>query len=194
MDNNGKINPIYLNTLEQSSISLIKPSEIFYNTPAIFTINNYDSFINYTLSATNGGVTRSNETITFTANHGVNSASIVINDDVFTFSVTNGKVAQPVITFPVHDSIDQSLLPTFATSGFNFVGISQTQSRVHWEIATDALFTTVVQNYEGTSNYTSWMPNSLNFNTDYYVRVRYQGSVTGWSVWSQAVHFKTIVE
>lgn len=72
-----------------------------------------------------------------------------------------------------------------------FVGI-RTHTRTDWEIATDYLFTNVVESsYDDPVNLTQFTPTSLSFDTLYYVRARYKDNLGSLSEYSSATSFYT---
>lgn len=81
------------------------------------------------------------------------------------------------------------LNPIIQSSGF--VGV-RTHTRSDWEIATDYLFTNIIESsYDDAVNLTQFTPSSLVFNTLYYVRVRYKDNLGSLSEYSAAYSFYT---
>ena len=72
-----------------------------------------------------------------------------------------------------------------------FVGV-RTHTRTDWEIATDYLFTNVVESsYDDPVNLTQFTPSNLSFDTLYYVRARYKDNLGSLSEYSSATSFYT---
>ena len=86
-----------------SVISVTGPaagSTIFVSSPTAFTITDFDSYTTYNLSTTNGTVTRSGETITYTPST-AGSGSFVINGrTIGPFTVANVPAGQQAYTTP----------------------------------------------------------------------------------------------
>ena len=191
-DANGKI-PLNLITSDiTTGITVNGPKSVIEDTANTYVITNFNSFINYTISTTNGVISRNGDTITYTPST-VGNGGFTVNDKIVDVTVTAGMVAKPSITSPSVNATGVSLSPTFTSSAFGYLGAAQTQTRVRWELATGSNFSNIVASYEGTSNYNSWsiLPTQLDISTNYYVRVRYQGSTTGWSEWSDVRSFTT---
>ena len=100
-------------------------------------------------------------------------------------------VEAPTIITPIHNSISNTLTQTAIATPFAFKGVLQTHLKSRWELATDFNFTNQVDYYEGTDYLTQWTPVSLNGDTQYFLRVKYQGSDLNWSEWSAPCEFKT---
>lgn len=112
-----------------------------------------------------------------------------------TIPLFSGGIITPTITFPATNGTDVSTSPTLQASAFTPVPSgSQTHSQTNWQIATDANFSNLVVNVTNGTNLTSYpVPvSTLALKTKYYARVRYQGSVSGWSAWSGTVSFTTM--
>lgn len=159
----------------------------------LYTISNYDSFNSYTVSATNGTVSRAGSIITYrplTAGSG----GFTVNGKVFTIPVAASGVVTPDITSPVNNATEISQLPTFTSSAFGYIGGAQTQDQVRWEVSAASNFATLTQYYEGTSNLTSWtVPTELVQGGHYYVRVKHHSVLGGWSAWSATIAFDVYV-
>lgn len=97
----------------------------------------------------------------------------------------------PVITAPTDGT--SGLAASFQLTGSTFLSRSgDTHAASDWQIATDQGFTTIIkQSLNDSVNKTSWKPGGLAFNTNYFVRVRYQDAVGAKSDWSTPVSFTT---
>jgi hypothetical protein len=192
LDSTGKV-PL-ANIPSGLGTSITGPTSVYVGQAVNYIINSYSTFATYTITAVGGTFTRTDATITFTTTASAGgAASITINGAVHTLTVLALNVVSPTITSPVNASTGVSLVPTFTSSAFAYVGLTQTQDSVRWEISTSSGFGTTVQTYEGASNYTSWTPTSLSLNTTYYVRVKHHSALGGWSSWSSVISFSTIV-
>jgi len=114
--------------------------------------------------------------------------SDIINFTTKVMSITN----TPVIGDPIANATGVSKTPTITSTPFAYTGDPQTHVGSAWEISTSSAFTTTVASYTGSSNKTSWSPTGLNNSTTYYVRVKHEGSLGGWSAWSPAIKFTII--
>lgn len=85
-----------------------------------------------------------------------------------------------------------SLATLYAGAGKVYDVVNSEHEGSDWQIATDPAFTNVVSSV--TNSYTSrttWQVTDLVKATDYYVRVRYKGTVLGYSDWSPVVKLTT---
>lgn len=99
-------------------------------------------------------------------------------------TMASAYVDKPSILTPV-ESVSASFTNlTFTSSNFNVTGGSDSPTSEHWQIATDAGFNNIVQENNTHANDTSWIITGLTGNTQYHARVRKQGVVLGYSVWS----------
>ena len=159
-----------------------------------YTITDYDAFTDYVIAAIGGVVSRSGDTITYTAPAITGDGGFIINGKTFNIAITSSAINTPSILTPVNNSTEISLRPTFTSTAFGYSGAVQTQSGVVWELATDPGFVDVIASYQGSENLNSWtIQTSLTINTTYYARVRYQGNLTGWGDWSSVVSFTTVL-
>ena len=179
-----------INEIATQLVSITGPLTITQYVASTYTITDYDSNRTYTLSSTTGSVTRTTDTITYTPNT-AGSVGFTINGRFFTVMVNPSYVNTPSINSPTNNAIDISLVPTFTASAFSTTGTTQTQTTAEWELATDSNFNNIVQSCTGYDNFTQWTPTSLNHGTNYYLRVRYSGHLSGASAWSAPITFKT---
>lgn len=177
-------------------IAIDGPTAVYPSQVATYKIVNYSPFFIYTISAIGGIVTRTGDTMQFlTTGQSGSMASIRINGQVFSILITGSGIVTPVITSPTDNKVNVPLAPIFTCTPFKSIGQTQTQDNVRWEVSTTITFDagTLVEVYEGTTNYSSWQCPSLNVNTIYYVRVKHHSSTTNWSAWSTPIKFTTIV-
>lgn len=104
-------------------------------------------------------------------------------------------IATPSVTSPVAGATGVVTSPTFTTSAFSVSAGADTHMNSDWQLATDALFTNVVQQtLANTTAKTSWSPSTaLNASTVYYLRVRHRGNTGSVSAYSPVVSFTTSV-
>lgn len=112
-----------------------------------------------------------------------------------TIPLFSGGIVTPSITFPVNNSDGIGTSPTLSSSAFIPVPSgSQTHSQTQWQVATDSAFSALVVNVTSGTALTSYAipADTLELGVKYYARVRYEGSVSGWSSWSGTVSFTTM--
>lgn len=158
-----------------------------------FQITDYDSFRNYTVSASAGNVSRSGDTITFVAPATVQSVTMIVNGRSITIDVTPVAPATPSITSPVNGATGSSPAGvTFTASAFVNGGDGSTHLSSDWQVASDSGFSNIVRSSIGdTTNKTTWASGSLSLSTTYYARVRYRASNGSYSGYSTTVSFTT---
>lgn len=113
-----------------------------------------------------------------------------------TFSTSAITVAPPTITSPANGSTTNTQTPGFTGSAFAVIGDTDTQVAADWEIWTGPNGTGILAyGLEGstTSLTTMMVPlQTLQQNTQYYVRVRYKGAKYGYSNWSPDVSILSV--
>lgn len=101
-------------------------------------------------------------------------------------------VDRPFIITPVNNAQDQILNIQIKSSEFSATGTDDDHSTSDWQLASDSLFTSILQSLiDDDVNLTSWNV-SLNLNTTYYIRVRHNGAIYGKGDWSSPIKFSTI--
>ena len=94
-------------------------------------------------------------------------------------------IGTPVVTV----SSPTALVPVIVSS--SFVG-ANTHSRSDWQIASDILFNNIVEQLiDSPSSLNQYTPQTLAYNTLYYVRVRYKDNLNTYSEYSAPVSFYT---
>ena len=88
------------------------PGSIFAQVPTQYTITNYDPTLTYTLSTSNGIVTRSGNTITYTSTLSLSSGGFTINGKFIPITLVAGFVNKPTIMSPTSGS-NENLITTF---------------------------------------------------------------------------------
>jgi len=84
-------------------IALEGPELLYIGTKGIWTINNYDSNIDYTVTCTSGFVSRNEDQIHYTAPSTVGTYGFNINNKDVTVVVDDRYIAKPTITSPVNE-------------------------------------------------------------------------------------------
>lgn len=98
-------------------------------------------------------------------------------------------IITPSITSPNNGATGIGITPSFTSSAYNTIGMSESHVSSDWQVASDSGFNTIVASTTNdTTNKTSWTASSFSLNTTYYVRVRYK-SQNFTSLYSDAVTF-----
>ena len=102
-------------------------------------------------------------------------------------------VARPTITSPTEAAADQSLTLTLTSSAFAVTNEgTDTHASSDWQISDDIGFSNIVEeSLADATNKTSYTASGLSALTEYWVRVRHNGTTYGASGWSTAVSFTT---
>ena len=194
ISNNGLIDPAVLppGLSFNSSINVTGPLSLVINQVRAYTITDYDINTAYSISAISGSVSRSGNTITYTAPGVTGSGGFILNGKSFTIAIGSVLPSTPSITSPSTGSTGLLSSISFIANTFSMIAGSDTHEGSDWQIATDAGFTSIVSQVTNSStNKTSWSVSGLLSNTTYYVRVRYKGVVYGYSSWSSTINFTT---
>ncbi len=100
---------------------------------------------------------------------------------------------KPYTIYPVNNSID--VLNTVRLEGSDFnIDNNDTHWKTRWQLSTTIDFTEIKLDYIGTNKdlYSCKPPLSvLTSDTDFYMRIKHCGNISGWSSWSEIKHFKT---
>lgn len=180
------------------------PASVYVNHKAHYLITNYDYNKEYTVSVIGDGLATLNASIvTYTApNEPTDDGDgFIINGVDFPINVITidaiDQVLEPSITIPNTATIQYSeTLYRFESTEFRYVGALQHHSSSSWEIASDVDFTNTITSVTDSENFkTAWELADLETailipDTDYYIRVRHTGNLTGNSTWSSFVKFK----
>ena len=169
------------------------PGLIYIGDNGSYLISNYDSFTVYTITTTNGTINQTEDTFTYTPDS-AGSGGFTINGKEFSITILNKVVNTPVITSPINNATEISVNTAITGDAFaTSPGAEDTHVNSDWELATDAIFSSIIQSsYNDAVNKTSWSVSGLIQNTTYYVRVKYRGSVLT-SDWSSVISFTTVV-
>jgi len=122
----------------------------------------------------------------------VDGDGFIINGKKYFFTISPNGVNQPTIIAPVNNAEAVTTDYQFVGSAFGYSGASQTHLSSNWQVATDVDFQNIVlQVADNGSVKTTWSAVGMDAGTRLYVRVRYKGSVTSYSNWSNPVGFTT---
>lgn len=161
------------------------------------TITNYDSATTYGVSVVSGSVSRTGDTITYTAGNTAGTDTLTITAGAATRAVTitvnAAGIVTPTNSTPANGATDQSgPTLTLTSSAFSWAGLEDTHASSDWELASDSGFATIVDSsYTDTTNKTSWTAD-VAANSTYYWRVKYRGASGRESAWSTATSFTTM--
>lgn len=189
-------------------------TEILQGNTYVFPITNYDDFSVYSVDAFVDSTAISSEyayyqdkafhvsiPVTVTgSNLKLRLKKTTFGLDYFreiTIPLFSGGIVTPTITFPTNNSDDISRIVTLQASAFAPLPAgSQNHSNSQWQISTVADFASTVLDTTSNTNLTSFSvaAGTLDLGTTYYARVRYEGSVSGWSAWSGVIKFMTAIQ
>jgi len=177
-------------------VTLSGDPSIYVNQTKSFTITNYNVFSSYAVQVSAGSVSITGDTINFTAPSTAQTVALTVTMDdvatVFSLSIQPAGVETPVNISPANGAVDQNGTVTLTASAFQWVGVEDTHLNSDWQLATDVLFTNIIQSSSAdTTNLTSWTVSGLSTSQTYYWRVRYRGANNGVSAWSTPTSFTT---
>lgn len=193
LDANGKVKHVNLpDSIISEVVNVSGPVTLKVNQTGIYTITDYDSATSYDVAATSGVVTRTGDTITYTAGTTPGNGGFTLNGKAYVIPVTYYSVVTPNITAPSNGATGQSGTVNFTSNAFAMEGGTDTHQSSDWQVATDSGFSNVVSSVaNSTSNKLTYTASGLNPNTTYYARVRYKGVVSDFSSWSPVISFST---
>ena len=164
----------------------------------VYTITNYNAFATYSVSSTGGYIALSGDEITFTApsNDQVITLTVLVDGTPSDFDiyVQPGGVNTPSILNPSFGQQNQSLPVTLQASAFTVDGPADTHVSTDWQVSKSSSFAVLEVNISGdTVNKTSLELDhtDLEYDQEYYFRLRYTGASYGNSEWSVASKFTT---
>lgn len=190
LDSNGRVLPENLPLSSVNAVNLQGVFNIITNSTVTFTITDFDSFKDYTVTCSNGTISQTNGVVTYTANAVLGNHTFTINGRVFGFTIILAAPQKPVIAAPTLNATIYTTSYTFIVSPFVQVGDSSTHASSDWQIATDSGFSNIVfSTSNDTVNKTSWTVTGLVDGVGYFVRTRHKASNTNSSEWSNSVDF-----
>lgn len=163
-------------------------------TTLTFTINNYDSFTNYTVSVSRGTVSRIDDVITVTLPDTSGPLILSVNDRSLGLTAIDLITLRPTITTPVNNATRVSVNTAFQSSAFQVQsGVTgDSHLSTDWQISKFSDFSVIAKSsMSDTTNLTSWSVTGLDVLTQYYVRVRYRANINGYSQWSIPISYVT---
>lgn len=190
----GKLDLTVFPNMVMVGPTLNGPTVVYTGQTVDYTITNYDINTAYEVSASVGSLTRSGDTISYTAPGTTGPLVLTVNNKVANVSIEATSPIAPSITSPVTGSTNLTASVSVSSTVFAMNTGADTHLSSDWQVATDSEFTNVVSStVNDTVNKTSWTATGLSPNTSYYVRVRYKGTVYGYGAWSNANTFSTKV-
>lgn len=192
LDSESKLSSSVLPINEVSTIAISGPSSLVVGQPGTFVITNFDVFTNYQVIAMAGSVSRTGDTITYTAPAASGTSGFTINGKMVNVTVNVIQPNQPTISTPTNGSTNRDAIVTVTSSAFSMNFGSDTHFSTDWQLSTDAGFNNIVSSSSDDAiNKTSWTVTGLIANTVYYVRTRYKGTTYGYGTWSTGSSFQT---
>ena len=164
INDNGLIDPSVLppGLSFDSSINITGPLSLAINQVQTYTITDYDINTTYNLAAISGSVSRSGNTITYTAPGTTGSSGFTLNGKTFAIAIGSLLPTTPSITSPSTGSTGMLSSVSFTGTAFSMLAGSDTHEGSDWQIATDAGFTSIVSQVTNSStNKTSWSVSGL---------------------------------
>ena len=112
-----------------------------------------------------------------------------------TFTVTTPNevgIVRPGISDPITNQQGVALEPIFKSTAFEVLNWVDTHESSEWQLSTNSDFSPIYkESGVSTSNKVQWAPGQIGVYTVYYLRVRHKGAHFGWSVWSEAIVFRS---
>ena len=179
--------------ISNSTITVVGPKSLNNGQSGTYTITNYDIETDYSVSASNGVVTISDDTVTYIAPGTGSIGGFNINSKAISVNINQISPNKPNVISPLNGATGLVVALTFSSNAFSITGYTDTHSASDWQLATDAAFNNIVVDTvnDGVAK-TSWSVTGLINNTIYYVRVRHIGTSFGYSEWSNTISFTTL--
>ena len=187
-------------SLVVGDVSLEGDVVAFQGSTNTYTITDFNSFSEYTVTSDYGTVSISEDVITLTVPTPATQNQIkltVIKDSkssVFTVAIGASVVNTPSITSPANGAVSVNLQPTLEASAFSTTPPAQgVHQSSQWQVATSSDFLNIAYDsgVDVTNKTSLTLPSPLSLNTQHWVRVRYTSSTIGTSDWSGVVSFTT---
>jgi hypothetical protein len=160
-----------------------------------YLVDNYDSFTAYDGSCSAGSISVTGEGVMLTTPVSGEKLYITVNGELSVVNLRSAVVKKPIITYPIEGGSNIPLAFNVEVPSYEPEVPTEPFERVEWMVATDVNFTQVVRSYSETSPtpLLSLPVVGLSSNTPYYLRVRFKGSLSGFSEWSTVVNFTTVL-
>ena len=187
-------------SLVVGDVSLEGDVIVFQGSTNTYTITDFNSFSEYSVSSDYGTASVAGDVITLVVPIPATQNQIkltVLKDSkssVFTVAIGAAVVNTPSITSPVNGATGVALQPTIEASAFSTTPPAQgVHQSSQWQVATSSDFLNIAYDsgVDVTNKTSLTLPSPLSLNTQHWVRVRYTSSTIGVSEWSSAVSFTT---
>lgn len=179
-------------------VSLVGPTSVVAGTVNTYTITDYDDFSEYSVMASVGTVSISDETITLDVPAGsTGTVSLTVRRNtssrIFQIAIGSSAVVTPTIISPINGATNIPTSVTLQATAFATAPIGlDTQLNSQWQLARDAGFTDIVDGgIVNSGNMLVFTASNLPRNTQIYARVRYEGNTLGLSAYSPTITFLT---
>lgn len=174
----GGVNEVHFAGVSATDLGIDGDRHILPNQTKEYFITTYDSYVNYTVETTSGTVTRNKNVITYTAPSAPGLAGFSLNGRLVNVNVVGLTVGTPSIILPVSGSTDVGEFVVIEASAYYDYDQGTTHHSTDWELATDILFTNIVQqSLNDQVNLLNWTLSGLSRSVKYYARVKFRGLV-----------------
>lgn len=195
LDEFGKVAADLDPNIGLSGLSLYGPTVVTVGTTVTYKLTDFNYMLNYQVNATGGIATISGDTITYVAGSSVGSYTLSVNNRVVPIELVPARPTAPSVIVPVANASNQATTVSFTASVFQMDAGNDTHIATDWELTSNSatgLSTVPVPYVVGdTVNLTTWGVSGLQPQTTYFIRVRYQGTVSGYGPWSETSAFTT---
>jgi len=176
------------------SVTISGNLTLYVTQQTTLTITNFDSATTYGVSVVSGTVSRTGDTITYTAGNTAGIDTLTITAGAATravaIAVNAASVVTPTITSPADGATGVTDTVIFTTSAFATNGLTDTHAKSSWELRTapNGGGTLVASSYDDTTNKISWSPSTGTMQTSilYYIRCKHTGTTIGDSQWGES--------
>lgn len=120
------------------------------------------------------------------------NATVLSETQRINFTTINAFVKVPAMSSPVNNATNVAINPLLTLAAPEAVG--QTVTKMEVQASTVTTFASIAWTSGQIAPATSIKAQLAGLNTKYYVRARYQGSVTGWTAWGAVVGFTTMAQ
>lgn len=146
----------------------------------VYKISNYNSWRDYVIGTDSGTISRSGDTISLKPL--IDRTQIVtmtVNGRNFPVLMHGKEINAPILTID-----NKGWFVDLAGSAFQVQYSADTHSASQWQIATDPNFFQIVKDSGESTDKLAITFQGFELATNYFVRLRYKGSILGWSLWS----------
>ena len=181
LDEDGFVQDIHVSTSQSDTpVMLIGPTYGVKDETLTYKISNYNSWRTYTVTTSNGTISQSGDTITLTPL--IDSTQIVtmtVNERNFPVLMHGKEISPPILTID-----NKGWIVDLEGSAFQVQYSADTHVASQWQIATDPNFFQIVKDSGESANKLAITFQGFELASNYFARLRYKGSILGWSLWS----------